>query len=1160
MSRPGLLVLVAVFAPLAGGADEPASTPLRAITTEGKPVAGAKVWVYWHTHTAEEPAEPPPLVADTDGRVSVPGKKGGPIGVPQLFARDSAGRIGQSMLVLSSTADPEESSEAAVTLLDTAERAGRVTAPDGKPVAGAVVTPTAYAIQEARTMVIGQCSHFDLPPWERNRLAARTDADGRFKLVTPALGYSTSYTVTAQGFGKSDWTAPTGVALDTKLSVPGTVTVTTTGIDPAQFRWIVQLSPLEKPTGEPAARPLRHFGAVLDAAGKVVIEDVVPGRYELTVPSNARVPGVFQKGEPFEVVPGKGTAVAAKFGPAARVTGRVTDKETGKGLAGADVSVSVSDGPGQQPREYLQVETDRDGRFTAHGPAGWYAVEVGTAPAGYSLSPPAGARGGSEPVKVAAGKSHEFLAPLALRKKVTFAGRVLTAEGKPAAGATVRFGNSEYTNRTGSSGRVVADRDGRFAVENLDPDDTVWPRVHLGKAANVPEIFELEKTTGPVTLEISEATAARFTGRVVDRHGKAVAGAKVRLNCWVGNVVGSVTTTTTDADGRYAFAGLWSRDRYDVYVTAKGYAEGTAKERIGEAGEVQAFADVRLVRANLAVSGTVVGPDGKPVAGVELFSVDGPSRLATASGADGRFTLTGFYEGGAFLFARGAGYRLAAVPVFPEKPDRVTVSLVRADAPPAPAGVSAEHAAQLEALARHVLALVWDNHEALGSGGAAVEFMARIDPATAKKWRDEEKKRTGGKTDFTPRIDRSLREKTLFATARDDIDEALAIIGALKAADGAREATRVGKRMLAVDRAKALRLAEEAVVRARLCEPPEQIGALAEAGDLAVRAGSAGGKRIIAEAGERAAKLTPDEHGRYSHAIGLAAANLAPHDWPKAEALLAKLNDPFDYNRYLSAAVDRVARTDPDRAKKLLDHFKPDNWNYHTEARLRLAFAIAPDRPDEAAKLFLNTKDPGYHVLGLIQLAGQFNLTDKTRAVKTIDAAFELLERDPAAFHRGSTIGKREYLAVVATVRAKQIGHPDVAALVARTLAMRPVGRDYKWAPDERDEERVHLAAVLALVDPGAARHLLAGIATPNEFLARAPAQSRDWLFALALADPERAKGLADKLLERAKAARGGQDALSETGLVELGSILTAHDRLRELAIYGNMPREIEDD
>ena len=51
-------------------------------------------------------------------------------------------------------------------------------------------------------------------------------------------------------------------------------------------------------------------------------------------------------------------------------------------------------------------------------------------------------------------------------------------------------------------------------------------------------------------------------------------------------------------------------------------------------------------------------------------------------------------------------------------------------------------------------------------------------------------------------IDREVRAKTLFATAKDDIDEALAQLRSLRADEGFREAYRLGERMLAVDKAR----------------------------------------------------------------------------------------------------------------------------------------------------------------------------------------------------------------------------------------------------------------------------------------------------------------------------------------------------------------------
>ena len=237
----------------------------------------------------------------------------------------------------------------------------------------------------------------------------------------------------------------------------------------------------------------------------------------------------------------------------------------------------------------------------------------------------------------------------------------------------------------------------------------------------------------------------------------------------------------------------------------------------------------------------------------------GAARFATTSAADGAFTLTGFQAGAAFVFARKAGYRLAAVPVLPTNSDRVAVALRKATEPPAELPpVPDAHRKALDALTRYALTLVWDTHATFGYGGNALADMARIDPGTAKKWRDDERKRTGGKTDFTRRIDAAERQKTLFATARADIDEALAIVGGLKGTEGSAEALRVGQLMLPVDKPKALMLAEEAVVKARQCDLPERIWVLAQAGDLAARAGGSGGKKVVAEVAELAKQLAPD--------------------------------------------------------------------------------------------------------------------------------------------------------------------------------------------------------------------------------------------------------------------------------------------------------------
>ena len=178
--------------------------------------------------------------------------------------------------------------------------------------------------------------------------------------------------------------------------------------------------------------------------------------------------------------------------------------------------------------------------------------------------------------------------------------------------------------------------------------------------------------------------------------------------------------------------------------------------------------------------------------------------------------------------------------------------------------------------------------------------------------------------------------------------------------------------------------------------------------------------------------------------------------------------------------------------------------------------------------------------------------------MKLIDTAFDLLDSNPEAFRSWGNYGGRAGFAIVGAVRAKEIGHPDVPQLVARCLAMGPA--QDAWSPNDREQRIVNFAAVLALIDPPTARQVLATLGSPEELVQRGVTQSRDWLFALALADPERATQLADRLIQRAKEDRGGQNGLSATGLVELGTILTAKDRLRELARYGSLPREIDKD
>jgi hypothetical protein len=119
---------------------------------------------------------------------------------------------------------------------------------------------------------------------------------------------------------------------------------------------------------------------------------------------------------------------------------------------------------------------------------------------------------------------------------------------------------------------------------------------------------------------------------------------------------------------------------------------------------------------------------------------------------------------------------------------------------------------------------------------------------------------------------------------------------------------------------------------------------------------------------------------------------------------------------------------------------------------------------------------------------------------------------------------------------------------------VRPTAQDSFGSPDDRENHLVQLAAGLAVIDPAAARQVLAGVAPPDKYVEKALTKRREWLMALALADPERAIELVDRVFEKAKG--GGARMLSQHGILEIGSILTAEDRYQELAMFASMIRE----
>jgi RNA polymerase sigma factor (sigma-70 family) len=1123
------------------------------VVRDGKPAAGVTVWAAVRPRTVpDRPVEPKPRTSGADGEVRVPVDPDVPLSAA-AFARDADGRIGEASVYEHTLA---VNGPPVVHLVPVGELTGRLRTADGKPVVGAEVQAVQFnrpddGHEPARP------NHLSVPPFLTAEYTTRTDADGRFRIRGVPVGYRVYSPLKTDGFGHGYLELQADQPADVTLLPAGSLRLKLAGPADAKAAKGVEYRLQTATPGGTGPKFIPQVTGTFDGSAELTIANVAPGRYRIDVRPDAKYPVQVTTKQEVLVNPGATAEVAATVEPMAKVTGRVVDAESGKGVPKATVYLQVQDGTVRDGAFGGWVETDADGRFVGYAPPGmWVRATIHNPPAGYAARSSGDVR--TIPQVKLDRDAPQALPDIKLRRAVALRAKVVDHAGKRVGGATVWTGQMQPPPSHPVS--FTTRPDGSVTLPDLGPDDVLALRVRKGDAVNMPTPVELAKQDGPATIELNEKHACRVRGQVTDDAGKPLAGVRAVV-MWQYQGLGAdasmstqrgIESVVTDADGRFTSGALWPTDRYQVTVSHERYSRGETKEVKGEAGQVHDLGSVRLVAVGKEVRGKVVGTDGQPLAGVTVMQRgDGPAIRSASTGPDGSFTLGGYFDRPGFVLVRHDGYRPTAVSATPGGAP-VTVTVRKTTEPPAPPPPTDGYEAALKKFTRELMEKLWADREHLGGFEKNVfSDMARFDPGTARRWRDTEKERTGGKVDHTPLLDEVELDRTLPALARADLDEALARIPKTDRWQVSRILT-LAEQLLGEDRAKALRAAEEAAVRARALDPAERPWSLARAGDLGIRAGNAaGGKKLIAEAIELATKLPDGE--RHEYYRGLVAAAVAAHDESAAHKLIDGFGDPDRYNRALAGMVARLADTDPKRAEALFGRFRPGLGFSSSEARLVLGFKLAAGDPERAEAVVASTPEVKYRLLGFARLATLIAAKDRPRAWRLIDRAMDLLDQDPRAVQGWSGFGGAPAIAALVAVRARQAGHPDVGALVARALAQRTA---YGWeSRKERDEQTLSLATVLASADPPTARTLLNGIAPPAEFARRAVGQTRDWLFAAALADPEHAGVVVDAVWSAARQRRGGGSATSNTGLIELLSVLTGPgDRLTHLATYGRIP------
>lgn len=355
------------------------------------------------------------------------------------------------------------------------------------------------------------------------------------------------------------------------------------------------------------------------------------------------------KGPPIGAVRGKD-----RSGPVqpASVSGRVTRKQDGAGIAGAVVSLT----PAELMAMFIKSEaptlvaiTDANGNWTAPRVMPGAYVIAATA-TGYLP-------GEHGKLTVGSGEQKKGI-DLALTQGGTIVrGTVTDVGGGPIGDARISATKGEIPDLSGHS-ELIATSSGEGKFEITLPNGDFRLNASHDDYTSSSKRIEVEGT--PLTVDFSLIPGAVIRGQVVARDdGKPVPGALVRAE---GNGRGrggdDGGTTISDENGNFVLRSLGG-GTIELHALGRGYA--TSSPTIVSLGIGEQVEGVRvLVDRAYSISGTVVRKGGStPVPGITLgaFSIAAKAfgLALEPSAEDGSFEIVGLKPASYMLFAVGEG-------------------------------------------------------------------------------------------------------------------------------------------------------------------------------------------------------------------------------------------------------------------------------------------------------------------------------------------------------------------------------------------------------------------------------------------------------------------------------------------------------------------------
>lgn len=1110
------------------------------VDAQGKPAAGAKVWVYafyweneYHAPTIAE------TVTDAQGRFQLAKTEWDLQGKPQvlyLMARDAQGRLAPAPRV-SQPGGAFSSTDLRLVLQEVRVFQGRITDLAGQPIPKAAVRPT---ILNQRIDKSFQQLFF--PDVLVKEIQATTAADGSFSLRgVPSQG-SINLTIAAPGFSSPHAACNVEKTVTIRLARAGSLRGALLGMKEAGIPGRTRLflrpdrpsrSSLESQLTSQETTVAASFGRSLEAQsdGSFSCDEVPAGKYVIELRQETTRPGeqlrgYLEKCPPFEVKPNETASVSLQLRPAIPVHGKVIDKKTKAGVPEVRVYLSVRS-PDAESAGGSSAVTDAKGAFTIYTRPGTAMVNVHQLPGNY-IQPRETPTSGTarQPLEIV--KETE-LPPIELEQAAGIEGIVVDEAGKPVAGAEIYYVDQSYM---GLREPIRSDAAGKFSIQKASPGSGLPLKARAAKAVADQIVVKPGEIQRPLRLVVSEKKAFAMRGRIVEERGQAMKNVEVALTMqWrMGNMGYGISLgkPRTDEQGRFEFAGLWAGDDYQLQFSVAGFGKYESPYIHGEIGRTHDLGTITLKAAQATVEGIVTDSAGKPLADVRVFnSGDGPQPAGAQTDASGRFRLQGLFRGPAWVFAEKPEYRFTAIRTKTGARD-ATLRMLRAaePVPPRPSPRFDALRKEQQELAKELAEKLWAEGTA-EQKGRCIRAMAPLDLERAQKWSAQMEGKFAG----------TIRQVEARRIAEEDPEEAIALL----AAEGSRGyylLVQTATRLATSDPAKAMRFAEEAVVRARALNQPGRAHALAQCGLLLRSLGNKDAARKLFDEAAAMASTLPTNERQIHSSIGIIVA-IGSHDPARASKLMEPIKDPRERQR-CKAKIAAWCLDDLDKAESML---KEVESFYANRARVLLAYRLAADRPQVALRVAEKINSDGYNIDPKAYAYGWMAVAvaprDKKLAWSLIDKAMAAYSDPGADSRRYLSDGGNPGQAALLAMLAQRTGYPDLERLVWQALALRPTSRQDD-SPARVVESHVVMALYLALVDPDLARQMLEDLQSRSDLVGggRGWVAVQHWVNAWGLVHPKHALEVARQATEAdKKAPPGGYQPDYVSNLMSLWSL-----------------------